>query len=80
MNQNAKIILEVIKNMISYKFGGVVILKSLNYEQLGMNIEEFDEAARYIQDNGLLEEVIVVYEHDKIVEIKIPWVIRERAL
>lgn len=72
MNQNVKIILEILKNMISYKFGGVVIPRSLNYEQIGMTIDEFDEAIRYIQDNGLLENVMTVHENNKIVKIEIP--------
>lgn len=71
MNQNVKIILEILKNMINYKFGGVVIPKSLNYEQIGMTIEEFDEAIRYIEDNGLLENIKTVHKNNKIVKIEI---------
>lgn len=29
-----------------------------------MSIEEFDEAIRYIQDNGLLENVVPINERD----------------
>lgn len=72
MNQDVKIILELMKNMISYKFEGVIIQKSLDYKQVGMSIEEFDEAIRYIQDNGLLENVVTINENNKIVMIKIP--------
>lgn len=72
MNQDVKIILELMKNMLSYKFEGVVIPKSLHYKQIGMSIEEFDEAIRYIQDNGLLENVVTINENNKIVMIKIP--------
>lgn len=71
MNQNVKIILEIMKNMPSYKFEGVVIPKSLGYEQIGMSIDEFDEAIRYIEDNRFLENLITIYENNKIVMIKI---------
>jgi hypothetical protein len=71
MNQNVKIILEIMKNMPSYKFEGVIIPKSLGYEQTGMCIDEFDEAIRYIEDNKFLENLITIYENNKIVMIKI---------
>lgn len=71
MNQNVKIILEIMKNMSAYKFEGVVIPKSLGYEQIGMSIDEFDEAIRYIEDNRFLENLITIYENNKIVMIKI---------
>ncbi|NRY63096.1 hypothetical protein [Clostridium beijerinckii] len=72
MNQNVDIILEIIKNMPCEKnIEGVDVPKSLGYEQIGMNIDEFDEAIKYIQDNDLLREIVPILKDNKIVLINI---------
>ncbi|AJG99044.1 hypothetical protein LF65_02461 [Clostridium beijerinckii] len=71
MNQNVDIILEIIKNMPCENIEGVDVLKSLGYEQIGMSIDEFDEAIKYIQDNDLLRKIVPIFKDNKIVLIKI---------
>ncbi|NMF05320.1 hypothetical protein ACUH7Y_11300 [Clostridium beijerinckii] len=72
MNQNVDIILEIIKNMPCEKnIEGVDVPKYLGYEQIGMNIDEFDEAIKYIQDNDLLREIVPILKDNKIVLINI---------
>lgn len=71
MNQNVDIILEIIKNMPSENIEGVDVPKSLGYEQIGMSIDEFDEAIKYIQDNDLLRKIVPIFKDNKIVLIKI---------
>ncbi|WP_026887645.1 hypothetical protein [Clostridium beijerinckii] len=71
MNQNVDIILEIIKNMPCENVEGVNIPRSLGYEQIGMSIDEFDEAVKYIQDNNLLRKIVPVFKNNKIVLIKI---------
>lgn len=71
MNQNVDIILEIIKNMPCENIEGVNVPKSLEYEQIGMNIDEFDEAIKYIQDNGLLRKIVPIFKDNKIVLINI---------
>ncbi|NSA02072.1 putative transcriptional regulator with HTH domain [Clostridium beijerinckii] len=50
---------------------GVNVPKSLGYEQIGMSIDEFDEAIKYIQDNDLLRKIVPIFKDNKIVLIKI---------
>ncbi len=71
MNQNVDIILEIIKNMPCENVEGVDVPRSLGYEQIGMSIDEFDEAVKYIQDNDLLRKIVPVFKNTKIVMIKI---------
>ncbi|WP_271813109.1 hypothetical protein [Clostridium beijerinckii] len=71
MNQNVDIILEIIKNMPCENIEEVDIPKSLGYEQIGMSIDEFDEAIKYIQDNDLLRKIVPIFKDNKIVLIKI---------
>ncbi|CUU47714.1 MULTISPECIES: hypothetical protein [Clostridium] len=71
MNQNVDIILEIIKNMPCENIEEVDIPRSLGYEQIGMNIDEFDEAIKYIQDNGLLRKIVPIFKDNKIVLINI---------
>ncbi|NRT87977.1 hypothetical protein [Clostridium beijerinckii] len=71
MNQNVDIILEIIKNMPYENIEEVDIPRSLGYEQIGMNIDEFDEAIKYIQDNGLLRKIVPIFKDNKIVLINI---------
>ncbi|NOW91783.1 L-ribulose-5-phosphate 3-epimerase UlaE [Clostridium beijerinckii] len=71
MNQNVDIILEIIKNMPCENIEGVNVSKSLGYEQIGMSIDEFDEAIKYIQDNDLLRKIVPIFKDNKIVLIKI---------
>ncbi|MFW2499947.1 hypothetical protein [Clostridium diolis] len=71
MNQNVDIILEIIKNMPCENIEGVNVPKSLGYEQIGMSIDEFDEAIKYIRDNDLLREIVPISKDNKIVLIKI---------
>lgn len=71
MKQNVDIILEIIKNMSYENIEDVDIPRSLGYEQIGMSIDEFDEAIKYIQDNDLLRKIVPIFKDNKIVLIKI---------
>ena len=61
MNANANIILEKIKGMT---------VKAISYEKVGISIEEFNEAIKYIKQKGLLK-LVPVYEKGKITMITV---------
>jgi hypothetical protein len=71
MSANAYRILEITKNMPSRRIDeGIPMSKSLGDGEVGMTIEEFDEAIKYIQQKELLK-VLPITEKQKIIMIKV---------